>query len=338
MAHRRHLPDLPPLLRRRVGRRHRRSRGRHRRTSTTSKRLGVDAIWLSPFQRSPQKDAGYDVSRLLRRRPALRHAGRLRRDAREAHDRGIRVIVDLVPEPLLRPARVVPAGARRRARQPPSAPATSSATDRARTASSRRTTGSRSSAAPPGRASSNADGTPGQWYLHLFDSSQPDFDWANAEVQEEFRRVLRFWLDRGVDGFRVDVAHGLVKAEGLPDYTPDPDAGSMGGDEARCPYWGQDAVHDIYRDWRAFRGVPRPPHASRRGVDAVGPADSSLGTPRRAAPGVQLRVPRNEVGCCRPPRDSSRSRRAHPPHRDVLGWDTLRQYTLARCGDVRYRG
>ena len=65
-----------------------------------------------------------------------------------------------------------------------------------------------------------ADGTPGQWYLHLFDSSQPDFDWSNEEVRAEFRRILRFWLDRGVDGFRVDVAHGLVKADGLPDYTP----------------------------------------------------------------------------------------------------------------------
>jgi len=93
------------------------------------------------------------------------------------------------------------------------------------------------------------DGTPGQWYLHLFDSSQPDFDWSNPEVHEEFRRILRFWLDRGVDGFRVDVAHGLVKAAGLPDYTPDPESGSMGGDEADVPYWGQEGVHDIYRDW-----------------------------------------------------------------------------------------
>ncbi len=94
-----------------------------------------------------------------------------------------------------------------------------------------------------------ADGTLGQWYLHLFDSSQPDFDWSNEEVRAEFRRVLRFWLDRGVDGFRVDVAHGLIKADGLPDHTPDPDAGSMGGDADDVPYWGQDGVHEIYRDW-----------------------------------------------------------------------------------------
>ena len=61
------------------------------------------------------------------------------------------------------------------------------------------------------------DGTPGQWYLHLFDVTQPDFDWTNPEVGDEMESVLRFWLDRGVDGFRIDVAHGLVKVEGLPD-------------------------------------------------------------------------------------------------------------------------
>ncbi len=94
-----------------------------------------------------------------------------------------------------------------------------------------------------------ADGTPGQWYLHIFDISQPDFDWTNEEVQEEFRSILRFWLDRGVDGFRVDVAHGMVKEAGLPDYAPVEDADSMGGGEDNVPYWGQDGVHDIYRDW-----------------------------------------------------------------------------------------
>ena len=97
-----------------------------------------------------------------------------------------------------------------------------------------------------------ADGAPGQWYLHLFDSSQPDFDWSNEEVRAEFRRILRFWLDRGVDGFRVDVAHGLIKADGLPDYTPPADAASMGGEEDDVPYWGQPGVHDVYRDWHGI--------------------------------------------------------------------------------------
>ena len=90
----------------------------------------------------------------------------------------------------------------------------------------------------------------GQWYLHLFDASQPDFDWSNDEVRQDFRDTLRFWLDRGADGFRVDVAHGLVKADGLPDYTPPENADSMGGAEP-VPYWGQDGVHDVYRDWHA---------------------------------------------------------------------------------------
>ena len=62
-----------------------------------------------------------------------------------------------------------------------------------------------------------ADGSPGQWYLHLFDVTQPDFDWTNPEVGDEMEAALRFWMDRGADGFRIDVAHGLVKAEGLPD-------------------------------------------------------------------------------------------------------------------------
>src|SRR5690606_17968936 len=73
---------------------------------------------------------------------------------------------------------------------------------------------------PAWTRTTNPDGSPGQWYLHLFDSSQPDLDWSNPWVHERFLEILAFWLDRGIDGFRVDVAHGLVKAEGLPDYTP----------------------------------------------------------------------------------------------------------------------
>src|SRR6185437_14341733 len=104
------------------------------------------------------------------------------------------------------------------------------------------------------------DGADGQWYLHLFDASQPDLNWDNPWVREQFRSILRFWLDRGVDGFRVDVAHGLIKKAGLPDYTKPETGGSMGStgfDPAAAdrpeapdpPYWGQDGVHEIYRDW-----------------------------------------------------------------------------------------
>jgi len=91
-----------------------------------------------------------------------------------------------------------------------------------------------------------------QWYLDLFDSGQPDLDWTNPEVRAEFDAILRFWLDRGVDGFRVDVAHGLVKREGLPDWD---DRTRMAGVSDRptreSPMWDQDGVHEIYRGWRA---------------------------------------------------------------------------------------
>ena len=70
-----------------------------------------------------------------------------------------------------------------------------------------------------------ADGTPGQWYLHLFAPEQPDLDWTNDDVRAEFESILRFWFDRGVDGFRVDVAHGLAKDPEMPDLAGRHDAG-----------------------------------------------------------------------------------------------------------------
>jgi alpha-glucosidase len=211
-------------------------------------RLGIDAIWLSPFQKSPQKDAGYDVADYCDVDPLFGTLADFDVMLREAHARDIRIIVDLVPNhssdqhEWFQEALAAAPGSAERARY------------------MFRDGQGVNGELPPNNWESvfggaawtrvtEADGTPGQWYLHLFDSSQPDFDWSNEVVREEFRRVLRFWLDRGVDGFRVDVAHGLVKAEGLPDYTPAPDGGSMGGDEANVPYWAQPAVHEIYRDW-----------------------------------------------------------------------------------------
>lgn len=213
--------------------------------------LGVDAIWLSPFQRSPQKDAGYDVADYCDVDPIFGTLADFDEMLAQAHARGIRIIVDLVPNhssdqhEWFQKAIASPAGSPERARY-----------------IFRDGTGAGGDLPPNNWESvfgggawtrlTEPDGTPGQWYLHLFDASQPDFDWSNPEVREEFRRILRFWLDRGVDGFRVDVAHGLVKAEGLPDYTPPKDAGSMGGGEAAVPYWGQEGVHEIYRDWHAL--------------------------------------------------------------------------------------
>jgi alpha-glucosidase len=86
-------------------------------------------------------------------------------------------------------------------------------------------------------------GPDGQWYLHMFTPEQPDLNGEHAEVRAEFEDILRFWLDRGVDGFRVDVAHGLMKQPGLPDVGADPDPADL-------PYQDCDGVHEIYRSWR----------------------------------------------------------------------------------------
>jgi len=210
--------------------------------------LGVDAIWLSPFMPSPQKDAGYDVSDYRGVDPLFGTLDDFDAMLAAAHARGIRVIVDLVPnhssdqhrwfQEALKAAPGSPARARYIFRDG---------------------TGEHGELPPNNWQSvfgggmwtrvTEPDGAPGQWYLHIFDTSQPDFDWTNEEVREEFRGVLRFWLDRGVDGFRVDVAHGMIKKAGLPDYTPDDGTDSMGGDQEDVPYWGQPGVHEIYRDW-----------------------------------------------------------------------------------------
>ncbi|MFT4028242.1 MAG: glycoside hydrolase family 13 protein [Protaetiibacter sp.] len=212
--------------------------------------LGVDAIWLSPFFTSPQADAGYDVADYCDVDPLFGTLADFDAMLHAAHGLGLRVIIDLVPNhsssahPWFQEALAAAPGSPARERYV-----------------FRDGTGANGELPPNNWDSvfgglawtrvTEADGAPGQWYLHLFDSSQPDFDWTNPEVREYFRGVLRFWLERGVDGFRVDVAHGLVKAEGLPDYTPPADAGSMGGDEADVPYWAQEGVHEIYRDWHA---------------------------------------------------------------------------------------
>ncbi|MEX8057289.1 glycoside hydrolase family 13 protein [Microbacterium sp. 16-032] len=212
------------------------------------KDLGVDAIWLSPFQRSPQKDAGYDVADYRDVDPIFGTLADFDAMLAGAHERGIRVIVDLVPNHSsdqhvwFQEALKAAPGSPERARY-----------------IFRDGTGENGELPPNNWESvfgggmwkrvTEADGTPGQWYLHIFDETQPDFDWTNDEVRAEFRDILRFWLDRGVDGFRVDVAHGLIKAEGLPDFTPDPDGGSMGGDADEVPYWGQPGVHEVWREW-----------------------------------------------------------------------------------------
>jgi len=212
--------------------------------------LGVDAVWLSPIYRSPMADAGYDVADYRVVDPLFGSSQDADLLIAEAHRLGLRVVLDLVPNHTsdehawFRAALAAPVGSEERSRYlfrdgrgesgelPPN--------------SWRSVFGG-----PAWTRVTEPDGTPGQWYLHLFDDKQPDLDWTHPEVRAEFEDILRFWLDRGVDGFRVDVAHGLVKADGLPDWDHEQellDGSSHGGE--RPPMWDQDGVHDIYRSWR----------------------------------------------------------------------------------------
>jgi alpha-glucosidase len=102
------------------------------------------------------------------------------------------------------------------------------------------------------------DGRAGQWYLHLFTPEQPDLDWTNPEVRDEFALIMRFWFERGIDGFRIDVAHGLIKAAGLPDLGEivwPPTAGAR----VEHPHWDREEVHELYRDWRALADAYEDP-------------------------------------------------------------------------------
>ncbi|MFF8482931.1 glycoside hydrolase family 13 protein [Streptomyces sp. CAI-85] len=235
--------------------------------------LGVDAVWLSPFYASPQADAGYDVADYRAVDPMfgnLLDADALIRDAREL---GLRIIVDLVPNhssdqhEWFKRALADGPGSPLRERYhfrpgkgddgelPPNdwesifgGPAWTRVTE--------------------------PDGTPGEWYLHLFAPEQPDFNWEHPAVGDEFRSILRFWLDMGVDGFRIDVAHGLVKEHGLPDLGSHEQLKLLGNDV--MPFFDQDGVHDIYRQWRLIldeysdaRG-PEGPSAEGRGRETGG--------------------------------------------------------------------
>ncbi|MFV2096746.1 glycoside hydrolase family 13 protein [Micromonospora sp. LOL_014] len=213
--------------------------------------LGVDAIWLSPFYPSPQADAGYDVADYRDVDPIFGRLADADRLIAEAHDRGLRVIVDLVPNHTssAHPWFVEALGAE----------AGSPARDRYILRDGRGPDGDQ----PPNSWRSvfggpawtrvdNPDGTPGQWYLHLFDAGQPDLNWDSTQVRDEFVAILRFWLDRGVDGFRVDVAHGLVKQADLADWHyPEETTSGNHVDQPRPPMWDQDGVHEIYRQWRS---------------------------------------------------------------------------------------
>ncbi|MFJ5232010.1 glycoside hydrolase family 13 protein [Kitasatospora sp. NPDC088391] len=209
--------------------------------------LGVDAVWLSPFYASPQADAGYDVADYRAVDPmfgTLLDADGLIRDA---HELGLRIIVDLVPNHSSDRHEWF----RRALREGPGSPL--------RERYHFRPGKGENGELPPNdwesifggpawTRTTDPDGTPGDWYLHLFAPEQPDFNWDSPAVADEFRSILRFWLDMGVDGFRIDVAHGMVKAPGLPDLGSHDQLKLLGNDV--MPFFDQDGVHAIYREWR----------------------------------------------------------------------------------------
>lgn len=201
--------------------------------------LGLDAVWLSPFYRSPMADAGYDVADYREVDPLFGQTSDAHRLIERAHELGLRVIFDLVPNHTsdehewFQAALAAAPGSPER--------------DRYMFRDGKGEGGEE----PPNNWKSVFGGLAwtrlpdGQWYLHLFDQKQPDLNWDNAEVRAEFESILRFWADAGVDGFRIDVAHGMVKAEGLPDDTEEFELlGSHRG-----PAWDQEGLHEIYRAW-----------------------------------------------------------------------------------------
>ncbi|WP_344881186.1 glycoside hydrolase family 13 protein [Zhihengliuella alba] len=212
--------------------------------------LGVDAVWLSPFFRSPQRDAGYDVSDYCDVDPLFGTLDDFDDLVAEADRLGLRIIVDLVPNhcsdqhPLFQAALAGGPGALPRA------------------LFHFRNGRGEHGELPPNNWQSHfggsawtrvtePDGSPGQWYLHLFDSSQPDFNWDHPDVRAEFERILRFWLDRGAGGFRVDVAHALIKEPDLPDWHGRPDGRPVEGYPfSDAPMFGRAGVHEVFREWR----------------------------------------------------------------------------------------
>ena len=202
--------------------------------------LGVDAIWLTPFYPSPLHDGGYDVSDYLDVDPRLGTLADFDALVRRAAGHGIRVIVDLVPNhcssehPLFKKALDAPPGSQERAlfifRDGRGADGEE----------------------PPNNWPSRFGGrawdrvADGQWYLHLFDSSQPDWNWRDPRVPAMFEEIVRFWLDRGIGGLRVDVAHGLFKDPDLADVA---DATLTNRPSA---YYHRAETREVYRSWRVI--------------------------------------------------------------------------------------
>ncbi|MDX3387176.1 glycoside hydrolase family 13 protein [Streptomyces niveiscabiei] len=209
------------------------------------KSLGVDALWINPWYKSPMADGGYDVADFRAIDPLFGTLADAEQLITDAHEHGIRIIPDIVPNHTsdqhawFRQALAAGPGSPERERY----------------------------IFRPGRGIGGAEppnnwvscfGGPawtrlpdGDWYLHLYAPEQPDLNWQHPDVHAEFESILRFWFSRGVDGFRIDVAHGLAKDPELPDLPllPGPTDGRPRS-HVQHPHWDRDEVHDIYRTWR----------------------------------------------------------------------------------------
>ncbi|WP_449373822.1 glycoside hydrolase family 13 protein [Arthrobacter psychrolactophilus] len=225
--------------------------------------LGIDAIWLSPFYPSALADGGYDVDDYRNVDPRLGSLDDFDAMVEAAHAADIRVIVDVVPNhssnrhEWFKAALAAAPGSPERARYhfldglgddgelPPSDWPSHF--------------GGGACTRVVEQAEPNA-GSLGQWYLHLFATEQPDFNWDNPEVREDFHTTLRFWSDRGVDGFRIDVAHALVKDMSLPLRSKP--ALDILVDDGSDPLFDRDAVHEVFEGWRSVLNEYNPPKAA----------------------------------------------------------------------------
>ena len=205
--------------------------------------LGIDAIWISPIFPSPMKDFGYDVSDYCGVHPLFGSLADFDALIAEAHRRGLKVILDFVPN--------------HTSDQHPWFVESRSSRD-----NPKRDWYVWRDAKPDGSAPNNWvsnfggsawlwDDATGQYFYHAFLKEQPDLNWRNPDLREAMHDVLRFWLDRGVDGFRIDVAHGMSKPEGLPDSVAAVRTGLLTGGRDGDPRFDHEGVHDVHRMIRA---------------------------------------------------------------------------------------
>ena len=205
--------------------------------------LGVDAIWFTPWYASPLADGGYDVADYRAIHPAFGDLAEAEALISDALELGIRTIIDVVPNhissehPWFRAALAAAPGSPERERFwfRPGGGADADEMPNHWVSNFQGETWTRTA---------NPDGTPGEWYLHLFTPEQPDLNWNHPDVRREHEDVLRFWFDRGVAGVRIDSAALLVKDPELPEVPENPGPGEH-------PNTDRDEVHDIYRSWRA---------------------------------------------------------------------------------------